>query len=132
VPATPSLSRIAAAVLLALPVTLAAACGGGGGGEAAGGADPAQVAAGEKVFMTTCATCHGRDAMGLPRLGKGLHHNQFVESKTDAEMVEFIKTGRPASHELNTTGVDMPPKGGNPALNDQDIQNVVSYVRTLQ
>lgn len=130
-PSTRSLSRTLVAVLLAVPFVLAVACG-GGGGEAGGGANPEQVAAGEKVFMTTCATCHGRDANGLPRLGKGLHYNEFVKSKTDAEMVEFIKIGRRATDPLNTTGVDMPPRGGNPALTDQDLANVVAYVRTLQ
>jgi disulfide bond formation protein DsbB len=32
----------------------------------------------------------------------------------------------------NTTGVAMPPKGGNPSLSDGDLQNVVAYIRTLQ
>ena len=131
-PGTRNLARLALTSLLALPFVLAVACGGGGGESAAGGASPEQVAAGEKVFMTTCATCHGRDANGLPRLGKGLHYNEFVKSKTDAEMLEFLKIGRRANDPLNTTGVDMPPKGGNPALTDQDLQNVVAYVRTLQ
>ena len=126
---TRSLTRVAAGLLLATPFALSVACGGGASAPAA---NPEQVAAGEKVFMTTCATCHGRDANGLPRLGKGLHHNEFVKGKSDPEMVEFIKTGRRATDPLNTTGVDMPPRGGNPALTDQDLQNVISYVRTLQ
>lgn len=102
------------------------ACGGGGG------ADPAVVAAGEKHFMSTCATCHGKDAMGLPKLGKKLHDNEFVQSKSDSELVTFLKTGRPASHPLNTTGIDMPPKGGNPALSEEDLKAIVAYLRTLQ
>jgi disulfide bond formation protein DsbB len=103
------------------------ACGGGGGGE-----DAALTAAGEKHFMTTCATCHGKDAMGLPKLGKGLHDNEFVKANTDAELLAFLKTGRPASHPLNTTGVDMPPKGGNPALTEEDLKAIVAYVKTLK
>jgi mono/diheme cytochrome c family protein len=130
VPSTRTLSRSVVAVLLAVPFVLAVGCGGGGGGGSA--ANSEQIAAGEKVFMTTCATCHGRDAMGLPRLGKGLHHNEFTRGKTDAELVTFILEGRRANHPLNTTGVDMPPKGGNPALKQEDIENVVAYVRTLQ
>lgn len=128
-PSTPRSLRVFAAGLLAVPFVFAVACGGGGGSSAA---NPEQVAAGEKVFMTTCATCHGRDAMGLPRLGKGLHHNQFVRGNDDQEMLEFLKVGRRANDPLNTTGVDMPPRGGNPALTDQDLQNVIAYVRTLQ
>jgi disulfide bond formation protein DsbB len=88
--------------------------------------------AGKVVFEGTCATCHGPDATGIEGLGKNLHDNQFVQSKTDEEMIAFIKTGRPATDPLNTTGVDMPPKGGNPALNDDDLANVLAFVRTLQ
>ncbi len=51
---------------------------------------------------------------------------------TDDEFVDFIKLGRPASHPDNTTGVDMPPKGGNPALTDDELYDVVAFVRTLQ
>lgn len=121
-----SLSLVAA---LGLLVGLGlAGCGDSGGGTA----DPALVAQGEKHFMSTCATCHGRDAMGLPNLGKGLHANEFAESKSDRELVAFLKTGRPAAHPLNTTGIDMPPKGGNPVLGDQDLEAIVAYLRTLE
>lgn len=126
------LLRLVVALLLTLPFALAVGCGGGAGGGAGASSSPEMVAAGERVFMTTCATCHGKDANGLPNLGKGLHYNEFVKSKSDAELVAFVKTGRPAFDPLNTTGVDMPPKGGNPALTDQDIQSVIAYVRTLQ
>jgi disulfide bond formation protein DsbB len=43
----------------------------------------------------------------------------------------FIKTGRPASDPLNTTGVDMPPKGGNPALSDQDLADIIAFIRSI-
>ena len=38
-----------------------------------------------------------KDANGLPRLGKGLHYNEFVKSKSDEELIAFIKVGRPAA-----------------------------------
>ncbi len=94
-------------------------------------ASPAELAKGEQHFMSTCASCHGADAMGLPKLGKGLHQNEFVREMSDSELVEFLKTGRSAYHPLNSTGVDMPPKGGNPTLNDEDLAAIVRYVRTL-
>ncbi len=119
--------------ILALGLTAAlavlAACGGGGeAGSAAGGAD---LANGEKVYKQTCATCHGQDANGLPNLGKGLRDNAFVRDTNDARMIEFIKVGRKASDPMNTTGIDMPPKGGNPAMTEKDMADVTAYLRTL-
>ena len=127
------LDSSACRLLLALPLALAVACGGGGGGGGDTAApSPELVAAGEKHFMSTCATCHGRDANGLPNLGKGLRGNAFVQESDDEELVAFLKTGRPSAHPLNTTGVDMPPRGGNPALSDEDLAAIVAYARTLQ
>ena len=114
----------AAAALLAV----AAGCGGGGGGAASDDL----VARGHAEFKKTCATCHGPEAEGRPRLGKNLHANEFVASQSDAELVEFIKIGRPASHPLNERGVDMPPKGGNPALTDEQIELIVAYMRSIE
>jgi disulfide bond formation protein DsbB len=108
-------------VLLSL---LIAACG--------GSATPiGDAVAGQKAFASTCVSCHGPDAKGLPNLGKDLTTSEFVKTKTDLELVEFLKVGRPASDPLNTQGVDMPPKGGNPALTETDLKNIVSYLRTI-
>ncbi|MCB9156091.1 MAG: cytochrome c [Caldilineaceae bacterium] len=92
------------------------------------------VAAGENVYKTTCFACHGPDAKGIPGLGKSLHttDSEFVRSKTDAELVAYINTGRSVDDPLNTTGVAMPPKGGNPSLTEQDMYDAVAYLRTLK
>ena len=91
--------------------------------------DPAK---GALAFAGTCVSCHGPDAKGLPSLGKDLTTSEFAIGLSDAELIAFIKTGRPTSDALNTTGVDMPPKGGNPALSDQDLADIVAYLRTLE
>jgi len=137
------------AALLAAPLALAA-CGdpkSGGddkpavGEEAddaaeAGDEDDAAAAGdaahGAEVYAGTCSSCHGPDAKGMEGLGKDLHNNAFVAERSDQEMLDFLKVGRTATDPLNTTGVDMPPKGGNPALQDQDLLDVVAYVRTLK
>jgi disulfide bond formation protein DsbB len=36
------------------------------------------------------------------------------------------------SDPLNTTGIAMPPKGGNPALTDGQIVDIVAYLRSIQ
>jgi len=92
--------------------------------------DPALVAQGQQSYLV-CSACHGPDARGLPNLGKDLVASEFVAGLTDAELLEFIKTGRPLWDPLNTTGIDMPPKGGNPALKDEDILAIIAYLRSL-
>lgn len=146
-----NLARILALVMLALAALGAAACQSpesdiddaasqsspGGDDEAegdddgAGGDEAGDAEAGKKHFAT-CAGCHGPDGKGLPNLGKDLTASVFVTGKTDAELVEFLKVGRAADAPDNTTHVAMPPKGGNPALSDDDLLDVVAYVRTIQ
>jgi disulfide bond formation protein DsbB len=64
-------------------------------------------------------------------LGKDLTVSTFVASQTDDQLLAFVKKGRPATDPANTTKVDMPPKGGNPALTDQDLANVIAFVRSI-
>jgi disulfide bond formation protein DsbB len=92
----------------------------------------ADLANGQQKFTGTCASCHGPDAKGMPSLGKDLTVSEFVKDKADADMLAFLLVGRPASDPLNTVGVDMPPKGGNPALTDKDLLDIIAYVRSLQ
>ena len=115
----------------------------GGGGDTSSSSNEAAVAeveevhtgdatAGEAKFQQACLACHGADAKGMPNLGKDLTTSKFVETRTDTELLEFIKVGRPAGDPLNTQGIDMPPKGGNPALTDDDLMNIIAYIRTLE
>lgn len=86
---------------------------------------------GQKLFAGTCASCHGPDAKGLPNLGKNLVTSQFVHGQTDAQLLAFVKKGRPASDPANTTGVDMPPRGGNPSLDDAKLTDIIAFIRTI-
>lgn len=121
---SPHLGRLA----LFLPVLLVPALG--------AGADrpdlPRGPEEGKVIFAKTCAACHGPDARGIPGLGKDLVAGAFSRESSDADLIAFIERGRPADDPANTTGVAMPPKGGNPALTRQDIADVVAYLRTLQ
>ncbi len=131
--------------LLILMVFLAlflVACGGGDdGGDSGAAGEPADqtaslpegdAAAGEGMFQATCSACHGPDAKGLPNLGKDMTTSEFIKGSSDAELLAFIKVGRSVSDPANTTNVDMPPKGGNPALSDEDLADIVAYMRTLE
>lgn len=93
--------------------------------------DPITVSAGEHIFQSTCAACHGFNAQGVPGLGKPLIGSDFVNGLTDDELVAFIIRGRDITDPLNTTFVMMPSKGGNPALSEANIFEVVSYIRAI-
>jgi len=97
----------------------------------AGPSDAELIASGEKDF-STCAGCHGADATGVIGLGKNLVGSDFITNISDSDLAALIKTGRTSSDPANTTGIDMPPKGGNPALNDEKIDGLVAYIRSLQ
>jgi cytochrome c5 len=133
-------------VLMSSLVFVLAACGGRDEPEpsavpTAAAANPAQAAAtsgdptkGEQLYIASCVACHGADAKGVPALGKSLHpsDSEFVRVSSDEELIEFIKVGRQPDHPLNTTGVAMPPKGGNPALSEEGIHDIVAWMRTLE
>lgn len=100
-----------------------APAGAGGRGDVSG--------VGHDAFIASCSACHGPSGEGLPNLGKPLATSEFVASKTDDELIAFVKQGRPIWDPNNTTGIDMPPKGGNPALSEEQIREIVSYIRAL-
>ncbi|RMF59333.1 MAG: cytochrome c [Calditrichaeota bacterium] len=87
---------------------------------------------GKTLFVQSCSACHGPDGKGLPGLGKNLVTSQFVKEKTDMELLDYVKKGRAVDDPLNTTGIPMPPKGGNPALSDQNIMDIIAYIRTIE
>jgi hypothetical protein len=41
-----------------------------------------------------------------------------------------MTTGRDTSDPLNTTGIPMPPRGGNPSLTDDQLRWVIAYLRS--
>lgn len=117
-------ARAVGMALLAVSTLPLFACGDGGNSSA-------EAAPGQRLFVANCALCHGQNAEGKAMLGKGLQANEFVRNLSDQELVEFLKAGRRADHPLNERGVDMPPKGGNPGLSDEDLQLIVVYLRSL-
>jgi mono/diheme cytochrome c family protein len=92
----------------------------------------ARVAYGRTLFRQTCATCHGVDGEGIDRLGKPLIGSQFIATASDGALLAFLGRGRSATHAENTRGVDMPPRGGNPNLSDDDLVAIVAYLRALR
>lgn len=86
---------------------------------------------GRTIFLQVCATCHGPRGEGVVGSGKSLHDNAFINARDDAALVEFLKVGRQPWEPDNTTKVQMPPRGGDPRLKDDDLRDVAAYVREL-
>lgn len=89
------------------------------------------IANGSKLYATTCIACHGQAGAGVKGNGKPLAGSKFINSLDDEALLTFVKNGRMPTDPANTTGIAMPPKGGNPAFSEDDILDVISYLRTL-
>lgn len=81
---------------------------------AAGGGD---LAKGEEVYKASCVACHGAGVMGAPKLGDKAAWEPRVAAGMEQVYANSIK------------GVKlMPPKGGNPALKDEDVKSAVDFM----
>jgi cytochrome c5 len=90
------------------------------------------VSTGEEIYNGTCVVCHGAGGVGIAGLGKSLIESDFADGLTDDEFLAFLDVGRPSDDPLNTTGIAMPPRGGNAGLTDDDLLAVIAYVRSLK
>lgn len=122
-------------ILVSVLALALAACGGassdGGGNDTV--APPSSAAgdavAGADIYKSSCTACHGGDLAGVAGLGLPLAPSDFVSSQSAEDLAAFIAKGRPTSDPASTTGVDMPPKGGNPSLDDQDLLDLATYLQ---
>ena len=94
--------------------------------------EPGDAVVGRTLYLRTCMSCHGASGEGLPGLGKPLRSSRFVADMDDAGLVRFVEKGRARNDPLNTTGMVMLPKGGNPSLKGQDLLDIVAFLRVLQ
>lgn len=139
--------RVVLFTIIILAIVALAACGGDDPKEEAAPAQQEQPVAaqqaaapaapvgdaanGGKIFATACVACHGPEGKGVTGLGKDLTTSEWTQQQTDEQLAEFIKRGRDAGDPLNTTGIAMPPKGGNPAMSDQEIADIVAFMRSI-
>jgi cytochrome c5 len=77
----------------------------------------AELIKGEKVFAATCQACHGAGVLGAPKSGDS------------ASWAPRIAQGVDTLHKNAIDGIRMmPPKGGNPALKDDEVIAAVDYM----
>jgi mono/diheme cytochrome c family protein len=86
---------------------------------------------GQALFFSSCSSCHGASGEGIEGLGKPFTTSAFVAESTDKELKTMIMMGRPIWDAANTTGIDMPPKGGNPAISSEQLDEIIQYIRSV-
>lgn len=80
---------------------------------------------GEIVYNGTCIACHGADGAGsLPGV-PDLNDKAGVFAKTDALLLRSLLDGVQGPD----SPIAMPAKGGNPALTEDDLKAVLTYMR---
>jgi cytochrome c oxidase cbb3-type subunit 3 len=76
---------------------------------------------GGRLFQTYCSQCHGGDAGGAPSF-PNLKDGDWLWGGTPEQIKETITAGR--------KGI-MTPKGTKPDMNEEQVRDVVHYVRSL-
>jgi mono/diheme cytochrome c family protein len=87
----------------------------------------ASIAAGKKVYMQYCLTCHQADGGGVPRMNPPLIKTEYVLGDK-ARMINIVLKGFSEDVEINGQYYTntMPPMN---MLTDQEIADVLTYVR---
>lgn len=95
-------------------------------------ATPAEVAKGKEKYLQVCAACHGADGKGdgpaaanLPLKPQDHTNGKTMNALTDDDLFKVIKNGGSAVGKSPF----MPPMGTQ--LSDQEVRDVIAYVRTL-
>lgn len=81
----------------------------------------------QSIFAQSCAGCHGPANAGLQ-----LMRPEFIKSKSDLELMAFIRAGRTVNSLDNYTGKAMPANGGRLTLSDDELLAIVSYLKEVK
>jgi cytochrome c5 len=75
---------------------------------------------GKAVYEKTCAACHATGVAGAPKVGDKAAWAEHLAEGTE-HLVQVAIKGEGA----------MPPKGGNPALSEEEVRAAVNYMIEL-
>ncbi len=98
------------------------------------GPDLASYARGKALFQgeAACFGCHGADGAGMPNLGPPLDDSQWVTGKPEtlAKILLHGLTGPvTVGAEKYNPAADMPGLSMNPAMTDQSLADIATYIR---
>lgn len=80
---------------------------------------------GEKLYNGTCVACHGPDGKGAFDGIPDLNGKRGRLVKPDDLLFDHMRDG----FQSDGSFMAMPPKGGNPDLGDQDLVDILAYLR---
>ena len=84
---------------------------------------------GKKIYETRCLVCHQPDGGGVPNMNAPLDGSSNVVGNNIARLVKIIRGGYSEKIALDGYYYNN-VMTANPDLKDEDIANVLSYVRT--
>ena len=81
---------------------------------------------GKQLYMQNCTVCHSDDGEGAMPGISDLTENRTWLALENSKLLLSLKNG------IKKPGMPMamPPKGGNSALTDNELQEIISYMRT--
>ena len=93
--------------------------------ESAAFSPSASGASGASIYGQTCVACHGRNGKGaIPGVPDLTRAGGPLSQSNDVLLDHMARGFRSPGSQLA-----MPPRGGNPALTDADLQAVLTYLR---
>lgn len=85
---------------------------------------------GRRLFLATCASCHGPLGDGVS--GQGTSLLDSLLPADEGEFVRFVSVGRAATDPKSSTKRTMPARGGNTLLSEADLKDIAYYVQYLR
>ena len=84
---------------------------------------------GKKIYEEYCLSCHQTDGSGVPRLNPPLKKTSYVLGPQD-KLIKILLNGLEEEIEINGEYYSNPMPAFGSVLNDQQIADVLTYVRS--
>ncbi|MDN5874438.1 MAG: c-type cytochrome [Sinobacteraceae bacterium] len=86
---------------------------------AAGSSKSAKALSGKQVVANVCSACHGSGMLGAPKIGDSADWGKRFKTQGGLDGLE--------KHAIHGLG-NMPPRGGDSSLSDQEIHDAIKYM----
>jgi mono/diheme cytochrome c family protein len=81
---------------------------------------------GQAIYQAHCSACHGANGKGVIPGTQDFTQKGGVLSQSDAVLIDRITQG----YQAPGAPMAMPAKGGDPSLTDEQIKQVLAYLRS--